>query len=131
MTINKFNGDGYYDPTPYEALKKKYRPLVYIASPFSGDMERNTRKAQGYCRFAISEGYLPLAPHLHYPQFLDDEDIEERELGLHFALVLLGKCEELWVFDKVSEGMAEEIAKAKRRNMPIRYFDSKCEEVLE
>ena len=39
--------------------------------------------------------------------------------------------EELWVFDKVSEGMAEEIAKAKRRNMPIRYFDSKCEEVLE
>jgi len=47
MTINKFNGEGYYDPTPYEALKKKYRPLVYIASPFSGDMERNTRKAQG------------------------------------------------------------------------------------
>jgi len=61
MTINKFNGDGYYDPTPYEALKKKYRPLVYIASPFSGDMERNTRKAQGYCRFAVSEGLRIMA----------------------------------------------------------------------
>jgi len=131
MNLSKFNGEGYYDPTPYEALKEKYLPLVYIASPFSGDMERNIKKAQGYCRFAISKGYIPIAPHLHYPQFLDDEDTEERELGLRFALILLGKCEELWVFDRVSKGMAEEIAKAKRRNMPIRYFDFRCEEVTE
>lgn len=33
MTISKFNAEGYYDPTPYKALKKKYMPLVYIASP--------------------------------------------------------------------------------------------------
>lgn len=131
MNLSKFNGEGYYDPTPYEALKKKYLPLVYIASPFSGDMEKNIKKAQGYCRFAISKGYIPLAPHLHYPQFLDDKDIDERELGLRIALILLGKCEELWVFDRVSKGMAEEIAKAKRRNMPIKYFTSRCEEVLE
>lgn len=131
MNLSKFNGEGYYDPTPYESLKEKYLPLVYIASPFSGDMEKNIKKAQSYCRFAISKGYIPLAPHLHYPQFLDDKDIDERELGLRIALILLGKCEELWVFDRVSKGMAEEIAKAKRRNMPIRYFDFRCEEVLE
>lgn len=129
MTISKFNGEGYFDPTPYEALKKKYRPLIYIASPFSGDEERNAKKAEGYCRFAVNKGYIPLAPHLHYPRFLDDKDMDERELGLHFALILLGKCEELWVFDKISRGMAAEIAKAKKRKMPIRYFDSMCEEV--
>ncbi|MFY9282846.1 MAG: DUF4406 domain-containing protein [Miniphocaeibacter sp.] len=140
MKISKLNSEGYYDPTPHKALtnimkkektKKEYLPLVYIASPFSGDMERNTTKAQGYCRFAVKEGYIPLAPHLHYPQFLDDEDPDERKLGLRFALILLGKCEELWVFDRVSKGVAQEIAKAKRRNMPIRYFNSKCEEDLE
>lgn len=131
MTISKFNGEGYYDPTPYEALKKKYRPLVYIASPFSGDVNTNIIRAQRYCRFAVKEGYIPLAPHLHFPQFLDDENIDERELGLHFALVLLGKCEELWVFDKVSKGMVDEIAKAKRRNIPIKYFNSKCEGIAE
>jgi len=138
LKINKFNSEGYYDPTPYKALtniikkeKKDYLPLVYIASPFSGDIERNTRKAQGYCRLAVSKGYIPLAPHLHYPQFLDDEDVEERELGLRFALILLGKCEELWVFDKVSKGMAIEIAKAKKRGMPIRYFNDRCMEVAE
>ena len=137
MNISKFNSEGYHDPTPYKALtnimkeeRKEYLPLVYIASPFSGDTERNTIRAQGYCRFAVSKGYIPIAPHLHYPQFLDDEDADERELGLRFALILLGKCEELWVFDKVSEGMSREIAKAKKRGMPIRYFDSRCEEVI-
>lgn len=129
-TISRFNHEGYYDPTPYQALRGKYRPLVYIASPFSGDVTKNTLMARCYCRFAVDEGYIPLAPHLHYPQFLNDDDPKERELGLHFALVLLGKCEELWVFDRVSIGMAEEIAKAKRRNIPIRYFNNNCEEVV-
>lgn len=137
MNINKFNSEGYHDPTPYEALKaisraaKIYRPLVYIASPFAGDMERNIERARGYCRLAVSRGCIPLAPHLHYPQFMDDGDRQQRELGLWFALILLGKCGELWVFgEHISSGMAAEIDKAKRRGMPIRYFDGKGEEVF-
>jgi hypothetical protein len=137
MSINKFNSEGYYDPTPYEALtnitkeeKELYLPLVYIASPFAGDPERNAKRARGYCRLAVSKGYIPLAPHLLYPQFMDDEDKKQRELGLRFALTLLGKCDELWVFgERVSSGMAQEIAKAKKRNMPIRCFNYRCEEV--
>jgi hypothetical protein len=59
---------------------------------------------------------------------MDDGDKEQRELGIHFALVLLGKCDELWVFgERISEGMTREIAKAKRRGMPIRYFNDTCE----
>ena len=137
MSINKYNSEGYYDPTPHQALtnilkeenKSTFRPLVYIASPFSGDVERNTERARGYCRLAVSKGYIPLAPHLHYPQFLNDDDKEERELGLFFGLVLLCKCSEIWVFNKISVGVAKEIAKAKKRGMPIRYFNGRCEEV--
>jgi len=135
--MDKYNASGYPDPTAYEAIAavaktetpaKPYRPLVYVASPFAGDTEYNIRKAQGYCRFAVSKGCIPIAPHLLYPQFMDDEDSEQRELGLFFALVLLGKCDELWVFgDRVSTGMANEIAKAKKRGMPIKYYNSKCE----
>lgn len=137
--MNKFNAEGYPDPTAYEALSsiereekaaKAYLPLVYIASPFAGDTERNAEQAQGYCRFAVGKGCIPLAPHLHYPQFLDDGDEEQRRLGLRFALILLGKCDELWVFgEQISKGMSHEIAKAKRRGMPVRYFNGKCEEV--
>jgi hypothetical protein len=97
------NAEGYADPTAYEALtavaksEKPYKPLVYIASPYSGDIETNGRRAQGYCRFAVTKNRIPIAPHLHYPQFMDDSDKEQRELGLLFALVLLGKCDELWI----------------------------------
>jgi hypothetical protein len=127
------NAEHYPDPTAAKAianLTSVYRPVVYIASPFSGDMERNTERARGYCRFAVSKGCIPIAPHLLYPQFMDETDKEERELGLFFAIVLLGKCEELWVFgDRISEGMGREIIKAQKRGMPIRYFTNRCEEV--
>lgn len=139
MSISKLNSEGYPDITAYEALTAvareekaatSFMPLVYIASPFAGDTEYNIARAKGYCRFAVSKGSIPLAPHLHYPQFMDDGDKDARSLGLRFALILLGKCDELWVFgDRISDGMTAEIAKAKRRRMPVRYFNSKCEEV--
>ena len=133
--MDRYNSEGYPDPTAYEALTalekaNPYLPLVYIASPFAGDTERNTERARGYCRFAVSKGCIPLAPHLLYPQFMDDEDKEQRRQGIRFALILLAKCDELWVFgDKISEGMSREIAKAKRKSKAIRYFSSKCQEV--
>lgn len=130
------NTEGYADPTAYEALtavaksEKPYKPLVYIASPYAGDTETNVRRAQGYCRFAVTKNCIPIAPHLHYPQFMDDSDKEQRELGLFFALVLLGKCDELWVFgNRVSNGMSQEIKKAEKRGIPIRRFSFKHEEV--
>jgi hypothetical protein len=138
--MEKLNSAGYPDPTANTAIARilrdeknaAYRPVVYIASPFAGETTLNTKKAQSYCKFAVAKGAIPLAPHLHYPQFMDDSDKTQRELGIRFALILLGKCEELWVFgDTVSEGMSREIAKAKRRGMPIRYFNHKCEEVLQ
>ena len=137
--MDKYNSEGYPDPTAAEALSNlakaekainSYRPLIYVASPFAGDTERNTERARGYCRFAVSKGCIPFAPHLLYPQFMDDGDLRQRELGLFFATVLLGKCDELWVFgERISDGMSREIAKARKRGLPIRYWSSRCEEV--
>ena len=135
MAISKFNSEGYYDPTTYEALSKiereekaaRYRPLVYICSPFSGDISGNIERAKKYSRYAVDSKAIPIAPHLLFPQFMDDD--AERELALFMDMVLLGKCEELWVFgETVTEGMSAEIAKAKRKNMKIRYFTEDCEE---
>ena len=61
---------------------------------------------------------------------MDDSDADERDLALFFAKVLLGKCDEIWVFgDNVTSGMASEIARARFRNMIIRSFDMNCGEV--
>ena len=136
--MNNKNAEGYPDPTAATALEnvaraedaRVHRPLVYIASPYAGETEDNISRAKGYCRFAVSKGVIPLAPHLLYPQFMDDGDEDQRILGLRFAIALLCRCDELWVFgEKVSAGMAKEIEKAEKRGMRIRRFNSKCEEV--
>ena len=111
--------------------KRAYRPLVYICSPLSGDVDGNMEKARQYCRFALEQGQIPLAPHLMFPQFMDDDDAEERELAIFMGIVLMGKCSEVWVFgESLSEGMRKEILIAKRRSQPVRYFDSDCKEVV-
>lgn len=136
--MNNKNAEGYPDPTAATALEnvaraedaRVHRPLVYIASPYAGETEDNISRAKGYCRFAVSKGVIPLAPHLLYPQFMDDGDEDQRILGLRFAIALLCRCDELWVFgEKVSAGMAKEIEKAEKRGMRMRRFNSKCEEV--
>lgn len=103
---------------------------MYICSPYSGDMAGNMRKARQYCRFAVDQGAIPLAAHLLFPQFMSES--AERELALFMDMVLVGKCEEIWVFgEKVTSGMATEIAKAKKKNMTIRYFTESCKETTE
>lgn len=105
--------------------------MVYICSPLRGDVERNIRKANGYCRFAAAKSVVPIAPHAMFTGFLDDAIAEEREMGLVMGLELLKHCTELWVFgSRVSEGMLAEMEAAKQLNILIRYFTDKCEEVF-
>lgn len=144
MSIDKFNSEGYYDPTTYEALtnihreevaadkKAAYLPLVYVCSPYAGDVENNVANAKKYSRFAVENNAIPITPHLLYPQFMDDSNEQEREMAMYFNYVLLGKCTELWVFGGVvSRGMAREINVAKKRRMKIRWFTWEMKEVQE
>lgn len=139
MSINKFNSEGYYDPTAYAAMTavekeekalRAFRPIVYICSPYAGEIEKNVAAARKYSRFAVDSGFIPIAPHLLFPQFLNDGDPKEHQLGLFFGNALMSKCSEVWVFgDKISSGMDTEIRRARWKNYRLRYFTEECEEV--
>lgn len=140
MNIERRNSEGYADPTAFEAMTKiaeeekakypAFRPLVYICSPYSGDIETNVEAAKRYSRLAVDKGFIPLTPHLLFPQFLDDDIPEERELGLFFGNILMSKCSEVWVFgERISAGMESEIKRARWKNYRLRYFSESCEEV--
>lgn len=139
MSVDKFNSEGYYDPTAYEAMStvekeeralRAFRPIVYICSPYAGEIEKNVKAAQEYSRFAVEKGYIPIAPHLLFPQFLNDANPKERQLGLFFGNALMSKCSEVWVFGgHISAGMEAEINRAKWKNYRLRYFTETCEEV--
>lgn len=140
MKIEKRNSEGYADPTAFEAMTKiakeekakipEFRSLVYICSPYTGDIENNVKVAQRYSRFAVRKGYIPIAPHLLFPQFLNDADPVERKLGLLFGNILMSKCSEIWVCgNRVSTGMEAEISRALKKRYKIRYFNENGEEV--
>ena len=140
MNLDYQNGEGYHDPTAAEALAniqssekqalRAFRPIVYICSPYSGDVEGNVAAARRYSRFAVEQGYIPIAPHLLFPQFLDDSRPDERELGLFFGNALMSKCSEVWVFgSRISAGMEAEIKRAKWKGYHLRYFTEECQEV--
>jgi len=134
------NHEGYPDPTAGAALarieQEEYRlrcpfmPLVYICSPYQGDVEHNTQAAQRYSQFALAQKRLPIAPHLLFPQFMGAETDATRELALHMGMILLTKCHELWYFgDRISEGMKLELNRARLRGIPVRHFNENYEEV--
>ena len=94
--VSTYNSEGYKDPVVYEALTRveaeeraaraaaAYRPLVYICSPYAGDIEKNTYRARAFSRFAVEKKNIPIAPHLLCPQYLNEET--ERWLGLKMGI---------------------------------------------
>jgi hypothetical protein len=114
--------DGFADVDAYdalEALETKHfapRPIIYVCSPYSGNVE----KAKRYSRFVVDEGGIPITPHLYMPSFLKEES--ERDLAIFMDLELLTRCSEVWVFGEVlSAGMQIEIDRAQQKGKTIRY----------
>ena len=136
------NSEGYADPTAGVALGRimkeyrkerrevwrrqtelKERSKVYIVSRYAGDIENNVQNAIRYCRFAIDNKKMPIAAHLLYPQIVDDNNPDEREIGTMYGLALLALCDEVWCFgETLSSGMEQEIKEAKRLRKPMKYF---------
>ncbi|OCN00613.1 hypothetical protein A7X67_17115 [Clostridium sp. W14A] len=99
------------------------RKLVYVASPYAGNIEQNVKAAIYYCRYALQCGCDFIAPHLFYPRVLDNSDPSERRIGIQAGLRLLSMADELWVCgSRISEGMKSEIAEAERLGTSIKYI---------
>ena len=94
--------------------------IIYVASPYAGDIEKNTEFAKRACRHVMNEGHAFFAPHLLYPQLLNDANPHERQTGLDMGIAMLPRCDELWCYgDRVSPGMCLEIEEAARLGIPV------------
>jgi len=91
MKFSKYNKEGYYDPTAYEAFTNieaerraaqpssstvnGFRPIVFICSPYADDPLNNERRAIRYCQFAVHQGYILLRHTSTSPDFWTNETL--------------------------------------------------------
>ena len=55
---------------------------IYVCSRLQGDTEINIENAKRYCEYVVKQcGAIPIAPHIYFTQFLDDNIDEERAFG--------------------------------------------------
>ena len=95
--------------------------LIYVASPYAGDAEKNIEFAKKACRHVMEQGHAFFAPHLLYPQLLDDSVPAERQAGLDMGIAMLSRCDELWCYGgHISFGMHCEMEEADRLGIPVR-----------
>lgn len=98
---------------------------VFICSPYHGDVENNLKAARKYTKMVVVAGYCPFAPHLFFPQILDDKDPEERMKGITLGVEQMKVCDEVWVFGTyISKGMGYELEKAKELRIPVQLYDA-------
>ena len=107
--------------------------LVYICSPLrpilnteperTEELNTNIKLARDACTLAVYRGFLPVAPHLYFPQFLNDDVAAERNLGLDMGKALLRQCTQLWIISpRISGGMSAEIKEAQKCGIPVLVF---------
>lgn len=94
------------------------KPLVFLASPYSGRVIYNIDYARRCLKDSISRGEAPLAPHLLYtqPGVLDDSSPTERETGIQCGQEWLARADycAFYIDLGISKGMETELSLASR-----------------
>ena len=106
--------------------------FVYICHPLAHpSIQINIQKVIQICTNIVKtsgKDVLPFAPHLYFPQFLQDNIEEERYLALEYDSFLIERCDEVWIFgDKFSLGMRADIKKARCKRKEIVFKSNSIE----
>lgn len=91
-------------------------PVIYICSRYRADtkeeLRRNIEVAKFACEQEVAQGYIPIAPHLYFPRFMDDNNKQDRTFGMGAGMRLMDMCQSFLVVTVdgvISEGMEQEI----------------------
>lgn len=95
--------------------------LIYVCSPYRGEVKRNKEYARELTRLAIQRGFSPVTVHLYMTEALDDSKDDERTAGMAAGKELLQKCSYVLLGERygISEGMETELRFAAIRGKTI------------
>ena len=103
---------------------------VFVCSPYSGDIEENTKKAIHAAKIICGCGYIPIVPHLYFPRFLDENNEFERIRGIELGIELMKDCDFIWLIGpEISAGMEYELEAAKEIGIPVKMYDEQLRSI--
>lgn len=99
------------------------RRRVVIESPFAGDVEENLRYLRVCMRDCLNRGEAPFASHGLYTGILNDDDPDERKIGLESGWSWMLLADAVIVYEDlgISSGMEEGIVRAKAIGKIVEY----------
>lgn len=102
--------------------------MAFISSPYKYTTEQelklNVSIARAMCYYAMMQGYAPFASHLLYTQFLNEDIIEERNLGINLGREFLLYSEIMYHYEvsEHSEGATRDILLAEKYCIPVQIL---------
>ncbi|MDO8647246.1 MAG: hypothetical protein Q7R70_02420 [Candidatus Diapherotrites archaeon] len=88
---------------------------------FTAQSARNFHQRMLICKFAFGQGVVPVNPFNTFGYYL--YELVDRNAVRNGNNNLLKRCDELWVFGEISNGVLAEIQMFKKLGKPIKYFD--------
>src|SRR5260370_13584893 len=98
-----------------ETLRHPKR-LVYVAMPNKAFEGRAHIQ-----KFVLDSGLVPVSPFMLFDYYL--MHTVSKEIVREAMNNLLARCDEVWVFGRLSLGVKVQVGIAKRMNKAVRYFD--------
>lgn len=88
---------------------------------YTAQSSRNFQQKMLICKHAFQQGVVPINPFNTFGYYL--YELVERDLVRNGNNNLLKRCDELWVYGEISDGVLAEIKIFEELAKPIRFFD--------
>lgn len=98
---------------------------IYLAHPYRAStpegIEANRERVKEIARDIMNQGHMPIVPHFAWGWLTDDPT--DWNDALYLGLKLLERCDEVWVYGHLSEGVSDEIDYAYGKGIPVVHKD--------
>ena len=87
--------------------------LIYVVTPIEESKSQSMTRL--ICNLIVSQGHVPVAPRLYFPQFTQDDRAPQEE-------AMMSVCDEAWAVGERDDRMMDEMETARRLFLNVRHF---------
>ena len=109
-----------YKPLNKNLEKKIYKYAKGKKVIFVSQAATNMCWARLICKYVIEQGYVPVNYFTAFGHFV--HEIADLDTMIESINSLIVRCNEMWAFGAISEGMWYEIKMCKELGIPVKYF---------